>query len=246
MIPTLQIGGLGLRKPLSGGGDPYYSFVSSLHHFNGADGSTTFTDEKGKTWAANGNAQLDTAQQKFGTASLLLDGSGDYATTSGHSDFDVTTEDLTVEAFIRLNTGETDGFIMSNRGIAGSRFANWNFAIIGGKLRAEFADQTTGGLGTLRISLLGATTVSTGSWHHVAMSKSGSSLKIFLGGVQDASGTLSGNPAAAAVGSVYVGYEQGQAATYYYNGHMDELRVTKGVARYTSGFTPPSAEFPND
>src|SRR5689334_6463249 len=64
-----------------GGGKPYFaplsfphvdvddSYTKALLHFNGSDGSTTFTDESGKTWSVNGDAQIDTAQSEFGGAS---------------------------------------------------------------------------------------------------------------------------------------------------------------------------------
>lgn len=225
--------------------DAFFSNVSSLLHFDGADGSTTFTDEKGIIWTPSGDAKISTAQSKFGGASGLFDGAGDYVSCAASSDFDISTENLTFECFLRLDAGETNGFLFSNRGIAGSLYANWNVAVIGGKLRAEFSDQNTGGPGTIRLSLLSAMTLSTGVWHHVAVVRSGSNVKIYLNGVQDATGTLSANPAAAAVGSVFIGYEQGQGSTYYLKGWIDDLRITKGVARYTADFTPPTAAFPS-
>lgn len=62
-----------------------YTFDKSqgaLLNFEGADGSTTMLDDFGNTWTASGNAQLDTAVKKFGSSSLLLDGTGDYISTS--------------------------------------------------------------------------------------------------------------------------------------------------------------------
>jgi hypothetical protein len=66
-----------------GGGstDPYWSSVVSLLHFDGANASTTFTDQTGKTWSAYGGVQIDTAQSKFGGASGLFNGASDYITT---------------------------------------------------------------------------------------------------------------------------------------------------------------------
>lgn len=54
-------------------GDPFSSFVTSLLHFDGIDGSTTINDVKGNTWTAYINAQLDTAKSKFGGSSVLFD-----------------------------------------------------------------------------------------------------------------------------------------------------------------------------
>ena len=62
-------------------------YTVALLHMDGADTSTTFTDESGKTWTANGNAQIDTAQSVFGGASGLFDGTGDYLSASDHADW---------------------------------------------------------------------------------------------------------------------------------------------------------------
>ena len=55
----------------AGGGDPYFANVSLLLHCDGSDASTTFTDSSsnGHTVTASNDAQIDTAQSKFGGAS---------------------------------------------------------------------------------------------------------------------------------------------------------------------------------
>jgi hypothetical protein len=73
----------------------------SLLNFEGSDASTTITDDYGNTWAAGGNAQLDTAQFKFGTSSLLLDGTGDYI---GNTSVNLLGSDSwQVEGWVRFN-----------------------------------------------------------------------------------------------------------------------------------------------
>lgn len=62
-------------------------YTVALLHMNGADASTTFTDESGKTWTANGNAQIDTAQSVFGGASGLFDGTGDFISSADSNDW---------------------------------------------------------------------------------------------------------------------------------------------------------------
>ena len=66
---------------------PQYGYTfdrtqGSILNFEGADGAVATIDDFGNTWTFNGNAQIDTAQFKFGTASLLLDGTGDYVTST--------------------------------------------------------------------------------------------------------------------------------------------------------------------
>lgn len=83
------------------------SYTVSLLHMNGVDGSTTFTDESGKSWTAKGNAQIDTAGSRFGGASALFDGSGDYMELPDHEDFNVGSGDFTVDFWFRKNANGT-------------------------------------------------------------------------------------------------------------------------------------------
>ena len=84
-------------------------FTKVLLQFNGADASTTITDVNAggsaHTWTANGNAQIDTAQSKFGGASLLCDGTGDYVTTPDHADFTLGSSDFTIDCWFQVQCG---------------------------------------------------------------------------------------------------------------------------------------------
>ena len=104
------------------------SYTVALLHFNGADASTTFIDESGKTWTASGNAQIDTAQSKFGGASGLFDGTGDSITTPDHADFDVGSGDFTVDFWMRQNTAWTGGVLGQYSGSDFSPFMIYNNA----------------------------------------------------------------------------------------------------------------------
>ena len=80
------------------------SYTKVLLHMNGTDASTTFTDESGKTWTANGNAQIDTASYKFATGSGLFDGGGDYIDTPDNADFNFGSGDFTIDLQMRRNS----------------------------------------------------------------------------------------------------------------------------------------------
>jgi Insecticide toxin TcdB middle/N-terminal region/FG-GAP-like repeat/Salmonella virulence plasmid 65kDa B protein len=90
----------------TGGVDPYWSSVVLLTHMDGADGSTSFTDSSslGNAVTALGDAQIDTAQSKFGGASALFDGNGDYLTVASSPAFDLWAGDATIEFFARFPT----------------------------------------------------------------------------------------------------------------------------------------------
>lgn len=218
---------------LSDQGDPNFANVSALLHFNGTDGSTTFTDQTGKTWSASGNAQLDTAQQKFGSASALFDGAGDFISTSNSSDFDFGSGNFTIEFFIRANA-------LTTAAVLGKRLTtNFGpFAILLNTSRIECYFSTSGS-GWNQIN---SPTISTGTWYHVAAVRDGTSMRLFLNGTQVTPITLTGSLMTNTAG-VYLGSNSG--GTQSFNGWIDELRITKGVARYTANFTPPTAEFPD-
>ena len=81
--------------------DPHWSNVVALLHLDGANGSATFTDQKGHTFTAGGSATLSTAQQKFGSASLVLNGSTQYITSATSADWEMGSGDFTIEMWVR-------------------------------------------------------------------------------------------------------------------------------------------------
>lgn len=224
-----------------GGGaptDPYFANVVSLLHFNGTDGSTTFTDVKGKTWTAAGNAQIDTAQSKFGGASGLFDGSGDFISTPDSADFAFASDNFTIEGWFRFNS-VTASFILG-QGTSTPSQLSWMLEIASGSKAKGRCFST----GDVEIGVCtGATTVVTNQWYHVAYVRSGNNFSLYLDGTSDATATSSSalHDATTALAIGRLGAYNGQ----YYNGWIDDLRVTKGVARYTANFTPPSAQFPD-
>lgn len=222
--------------------DPYFAQVACLLHFDGADGSTTFTDQTGKTWTASGNAQIDTAQSKFGGASGLFDGSGDYISTPNSADLEFLSLDFTVEGWVRVPSDPAGaGMLVGQWGDSNS---SW-FLHVNSSRRVGFVYSTDGGYNG-SYDLISAANVAPapGTWFHVAAVRSGAALEVFVDGVAvitHSIGTLNLHNGARAT---TVG---GTSATnpFYLNGHVDELRITKGVARYTSNFTPATAAFPN-
>lgn len=219
----------------AGGGDPNFASVTSLLHFDGADASTTFTDVKGKTWIGAGNAQLDTALPKWGSAALLLDGSGDYISTAGSSDYSPI-GDFTCEAWIRPSVIGSIGVIASTRGSA----TGWQFQTnADGTVTAGWWGSWSGSF----FGLTSTTVLATDTYYHVAWCKSGSTYFLFVNGNLEASGSPVGDYASNTA-TLYIGYDP-QFGGRYFQGSIDDFRITNGVARYTAAFTPPTAAFPN-
>lgn len=216
--------------------DPSFSSVSSLLHFNGTDGSTTFTDVTGKTWTAVGNAQIDTADSKFGGASGLFDGTGDYLSTADHDDFSFGSGDFTIECWLNTTDASTQKGVISKRTNGSSTGLEFLVEKQSGTINCYLWD------GSSITTISSAVAIQSNTWHHVAITRSGSTVKIFIDGVEQGSGTFSGTIPNQTSG-VRVGGTDTTPTIRTFDGHIDEMRVTKGVARYTSNFIIQCNEF---
>ncbi|SIP90318.1 LamG domain-containing protein [Aquipseudomonas alcaligenes] len=215
--------------------------VASLLHFDGVDGSTAISDQNGRVWTRFGNAQIDTDQFKFGGSSLLLDGSGDYLTTP-HDDLLNPNGAFTVECWFRAAsiTTSTPRYIARKGAVGDGYLSGWILGnrVVSGQV-VPFCQIGTGGGEVL---LSGSTPVTVGTWVHLAATHDGATLRLFVNGALQGSGT--GTPAAN-TSPVTIGQDPNTPVTRDWHGWIDEFRFTKGVALYTSSFTPPVAAFPN-
>jgi len=228
--------------------DPYETSVVLLLGGDGPNGSTAIIDSSpsAKTVIASGNAAISTAQSKYGGASIAFDGSGGYLGASS-ADFDCGTGPWTIEGFIRYaGTANAYPAVVTNRNgtwSSGAATINIDHAWDVGKLGVSCYSHATGAN-----TLTGATTLTLDTWYHFAVVRDGTSLKLYLNGSQDGSATVSASLAFNwnAGSGFAVGGGNWDGASGYFAGYIDELRVTKGVARYTSNFTPPAAAFQPD
>jgi hypothetical protein len=185
-----------------------------------------------KTVTAIGNAQVDTAQSQFGGASLLLDGTNDRLEVTPTTTYD----DFTVECWIRLaNNSDVKNILAFGNESTGRVFFGLYYDRI---LWDQYG--VTGSYGN--------TSMSANTWYHLAWSRTGSTIKSFVGGVEQTM-TSSGGSGTFPSGSVgntngiFIGTLSDGAIDF--NGHIDEIRVSN-IARYTTGFTPSASAFVND
>jgi hypothetical protein len=215
--------------------DPNFANVSLLLHGDGTNGSTTIVDSSSspKTVTAVGNAQISTAQSKFGGASIAFDGTSDYLTVGTEADsiWDFGAADFTIEAWAYKVSGAFIPILAKRPAEAPT---GWLFC-------AEQFSAHIGG--DWRQSLMTASFTS-GVWRHVALSRSGNVFRLFHDGVQVATATQSGVLQNLTNLFLRAGVAGGTTEVFA-NGFIDDLRITKGVARYTAAFTPPAAPFPD-
>lgn len=213
--------------------------TSSLLHFDGADGSTVFTDAQGRTWTGAGNARLVTAQLKFGTASLFCDGTGDWITTPAFDDFSYGYDDFTVDYWARFNVVGTNLFMFGARSSAtastGSVEVNKNGSNLI-TLNYVLAGQTA-------VSTSGTTAITSGVWYHIAVVRNGSLLTVYLNGNVEVQANIGNAPLQRSQANFTIGADGPYGSGNSMNGWMDEFRVVKGRAMYTAPFTPPVAAY---
>lgn len=222
---------LGKTRSSGGEGDQHFENVVLLLYMDGIDGSTTFNDSSpaAKAVAASGNAKVSAAKSKWGGASLALGGGGDYLSAPAHADFVFGGGDFTVELLINTTTAEEKVLVDQYESESGN---SWQLSVKNGRLAWY-----SGGY-----VLTGSAAVNNGAWHHVAAARSAGILRFFVDGVLDGSVVLSHNF------NTYVALGIGaqvasRNSAYDFPGYIDELRITKGVGRYTANFAPPTGPF---
>ena len=216
-------------------------FPKNILHlpFDGSNGATSTSDlsNKNHTVTVNG-AQISSAQSKFGGTSLLLDGSNDYLSIGGSEwNSNLNSGDFTVEFWIRLDTLGDSRIITNYNGSNGWGVAMWSG---GGGTNYFDGYWYNGSWQYLQYDHGSAshTTPSVDTWYHLAFVRNGNDWSLYLNGTAEYTRTVSGSITSSSLGALELGRRYD--GTQYVDGYIDDLRITKGLARYTSNFTPPT------
>lgn len=230
-----------------------------LIHCDGTNASTVFRDDNGtgrsaKGISTNGNAQIDTAQSKFGGSSALFDGTGDYLTVGNTVDNDLalTGNYWTVEYWARINAHagayQATVCIWNDSSPTGSvYYFSTNMYNGTNKMGFEYNYGTTSGSGAITFGSV----LSTGVWKHHAFVRDGNTLTAYLDGVSQGTHDMTGrtiditgyNSSTNTSLKMTIGAMSGGGGAY--NGWLDEIRISN-TARYTANFTPSTTQFSND
>lgn len=218
--------------------DSSFSSVSVLLPFDGGNGSTTFTDKSltPKAFTAVGSAQISTAQSRFGSGSLLL--SNAYISSPYNAAFAFGSGDFCVETWVRPTSAPA-----TVADIVGTNSSSQN----GWCLRLRDTLKPIAGLstnGSDYIGLEGALTIPLNQWSHLALVRYGNTATLYVNGQVSTTAAISAShfdPGA----QLTIGTNLA-ATSWYFNGYLDDMRITKGGARYVSAFTPPSEAHPTN
>ena len=223
-------------------GDSNFDKVELLLPFDGANDATSTTDESDSnhTVTFNGSADISTAQSKFGGSSLYIGGgSSNWVNIAGSTDFDFGTGDFTIECWIYRN-GTSYGFVFETRGGEDTTGTDG----IGLYMGSGGNDEIGVAVNRSNVILINQDHQTNDQWQHFAVVREGSTMTLYIDGTARGTGSNStdfNRTRPIRIGNLHNASSDGG---YGFPGYIDDFRVTKGLARYTSNFTPPSAAHP--
>jgi hypothetical protein len=221
------------------------SYTKLVINFNGLDTANTYTAETGQTVTFAGTAQLDTAEKKYGASSLLLDGNSDYVTVPDSDDWQLDAGNgspFTVDFWVYFNSVAGSSAFFSHS--TDSTHKLYGFWSTDNNLYLGCAN----GAGVYSFYIQRAFTASAGQWYHIAYVRvnndnGATAWRMFVDGVKATVSKTAGTNWNDNMPNFTGDFTIGVNATTYMNGWIDGFRISKGVARWTDDFTPPTAEF---
>lgn len=171
--------------------------------------------------------------KKYGSGSVFFDGTTDSLILSTTPDYDFS-GDFTVELWANFSTLSTNRILLDRW--ASGNAGGWQLYWRGTGTSLTFFVNAT-----IIIQDASTTRITTGTWYHIALARSGSTVRLFVDGTSVGSNTFTTSLTSTLPLNIGV---QGSTNTNYFNGYMDDIRITKGVARYTTTFTPPTESLP--
>lgn len=207
-----------LAKP----GDQHWDKVVALLHID-----DSLVDMCGNTWVAQGGMQLSYTDPKFGSGCAYSDGSYNSNLHMTSPTPKLLNDDFCIEMFYKPVSNDTWYSFFNTYGEGNTAERNLIISNLNGKLTASLITITDNNDFTLN------------KWHHIAYTRQGINLRLFLDGVLVGSGSITES---VRTDAIYIGL-QPYSPAWAVPGFYDELRITKGVARYTKNFTPPEQAF---
>jgi hypothetical protein len=187
-----------------------------------------------------GSAAISTTQSKYGGSSMYFAGSPNYLQLSNpNANVQLGSGNFTIEMWVNFNSAAGTQ-ILNNYGYEGGS-TNYSYLFYYSSSTIRFANSTDGSAGTSQDNSLGAFTPTVGTWYHLALVRNGATVTCY------ADGTALSAPYNIAARTIFF---PGNASTFtlganagnYFSGYIDDFRITKGVARYTTNFTPPTSQ----
>ena len=228
---STQEGVLRTTADVVGTGGTFYDNLVLAMPFNAATGLTDVSS-RNRNPAAYGNVAISTAQSKYYGSSAYFDGSGDYIQLANNDDFNFGSGNFTMEGWIYFNNATHYSFFLNKR-LNNTEYGPFLVGTNNTGSFILFASSTGSSWDLSSGTSFGS--FSANQWVHFALVRNGSSFTGYVNGV----GTLittSSNSLLTNNSYVNIG---GDVNNNYHNGYLQDLRIYKGVAKYTANFTPP-------
>ena len=211
------------------------SYTKLMLHCDGDDSASNHN------MTFHGDPILSTSQKKFGSSSLLLDGTDDYLSASDHADFDFGANDFTVETWARWGTTPSGNQLIAAHYDYGSSDGSWYFRATATGFRAGFSDDRTADDGHY-VALDWTYSIVADTWYHLALVRSGNNVILFINGVlqssQAMSLTLFNSTAELTIGCFL---NSGTPASLL-DARIDEIKMST-AAQWTANFTPETSAY---
>lgn len=237
-----------LSKMLTQEGDANIGNVSLLLHGELVGSTYSIVDSSVNSHAISsiGYPQISTTVGILGSTSLQLNGVQDALSINHDTTLNLASGDFTIESWINVKSLATRRTILQKDQSYGTTYTSYSFAVeTNGQLLAAVGTGASATYSQSISSAVGSILVNT--WYHVAFVRYGTLLKLFINGVEVASATQTGTPVDGGKPLIIGRYPNGGgSADMWWHGYLRDLRITKGIARYTSGFSAPSKRFPDN
>jgi hypothetical protein len=248
-----------MRAALPNSPQPPFGNVQFLSGFEGTDGATTFSNSEGVLTGlaitGHGSAQIDTAQFKFGSSSLLLNGTTDYVSLADNSNWTPSINGFVLESWIMFDPAtdlSLSRVIMAQYLASGSN-RSWVFAFGGTTTGLLFQGTNTGGAVSTIINY--PWTPARGVWHYVAVERSAAASQTYRLYIAENGSSTASMVAKTTTGpltffnsptDLTIGALSTSSPSTFFQGWIDETRYINGFTPYDtdSGFTAPSSAFP--
>lgn len=227
------------RSPLSTWEiDPYFSSVSLLLYGEGANNSTTFTDSSSspKTFSSVGSPVISTSYYKFGSSSIYFNGSNYIYSSSDSASFGFGAGDYTIECWIWMPANNGDQTLFDTRKSGGT-------TATGIALYSTTSTSNNIAVANNAAIIINGPTTPISTWTHVALVRYSGTLTLYVNGTSSGWSVSDSRTYATSV-SAYIGGNL--VGGQLMNGYVDNMRITKGIARYTSNFTVTTSNFPSE